>query len=160
MRVSILSFLVLLSSLANAQEFTLADTLRGTLSPIRSCFDVTYYDLQIDLEIESKTLTGVNHIHFTNTSDFDKFQIDLFENMRVDNILYEGKNLKFERLHDAVFVSFPETMKAGESGMISVHYAGTPIAAKNAPWDGGFVWKEDGNGNPWIGVACEGTGAS
>ena len=160
MRISIISFLVVLASFTQAQEFTLADTLRGTLSPIRSCFDVTYYDLQIDLEIESKTLTGVNHIHFTNTTDFDKFQIDLFENMRLDNILYNGQNLKFERIHDAVFVSFPEMMKKGEDGVISVHYAGTPIAAKNAPWDGGFVWKKDENGKPWIGVACEGTGAS
>jgi aminopeptidase N len=160
MRLSILSFLVLFSGLTKAQEFTLADTLRGTLSPIRSCFDVTYYDLQIDLEIESKTLTGVNHIYFANTADYDKFQIDLFKNMRLDSILYKGQKLNFERLHDAIFVSFPETMKKGANGIISVHYAGTPIAAKNAPWDGGFVWKEDENGKPWIGVACEGTGAS
>ena len=160
MRTSFLSFLLLVSIVSQAQEFTLSDTLRGTLSSIRSCYDVTYYDLQIDLEIESKTLTGVNHIYFTNTTDFDKIQIDLFNNMRIDNILYNGQDLKFERLHDAVFVSFPETMKQGEKGMISVHYAGTPIAAKNAPWDGGFVWKEDGNGKPFVGVACEGTGAS
>ena len=160
MRATILLFLLLFSSLSHAQEYTLADTLRGTLSSIRSCFDVTYYDLQIDLDIESKTLTGVNHIHFTNTADYDLFQIDLFKNMRLDNVLYNGQTLKFERKHDAVFVSFPSTMKKGESGMISVHYAGTPIAAKNAPWDGGFVWKQDANGKPWIGVACEGTGAS
>ena len=160
MRTSFLSFLLLFSTVSQAQEFTLADTLRGTLSPIRSCYDVTYYDLQIDLEIESKTLTGVNHIYFTNTADFDKIQIDLFKNMRIDNILYNGQDLKFERLHDAVFISFPETMKRGEKGMISVHYAGTPIAAKNAPWDGGFVWKEDRSGKPFVGVACEGTGAS
>lgn len=160
MRNYILSILLLTSGFLQAQEFTLADTLRGTLSDIRSCYDVTYYDLQIDLEIETKTLTGVNNIHFANTADFDLFQIDLFKNMRIDNVLYDGQNLNFERKHDAVFVSFPEMMKKGESGMISVHYAGTPIAAKNAPWDGGFVWKEDGNGKPWIGVACEGTGAS
>ncbi len=160
MRNFVLSMFVLVCGYSQAQEFTLADTLRGTLSPVRSCFDVTYYDLQIDLEIETKTLTGVNHIHFTNTTDYSRFQIDLFKNMRIDNILYNGQNLKFERVHDAVFVSFPETMKKGDKGMISVHYAGTPIAAKNAPWDGGFVWKEDTNGKPWVGVACEGTGAS
>ncbi len=39
-------------------------------------------------------------------------------------------------------------------------YSGNPIVAKNAPWDGGFVFKKDEDGNPWIGVAVQGTGAS
>ena len=160
MRYILLILLLGLSNFLNAQEFTLADTLRGTLSPIRSCYDVTYYDLQIDLNLETKTLTGVNHIHFKNVTDFDELQIDLFKNMRIDAILFKDEKLKFTRKHDAVFVSFPHTMKKGESGVIRVHYAGEPIAAKNAPWDGGFVWKQDANGKPWVGVACEGTGAS
>jgi aminopeptidase N len=29
-----------------------------------------------------------------------------------------------------------------------------------APWDGGFVWARSNNGNEYIAVACEGTGAS
>ena len=160
MRYILLILLLGLSNFLNAQEFTLADTLRGTLSHIRSCYDVTYYDLQIDLNLETKTLTGVNHIHFKNVTDFDQLQIDLFKNMRIDAILYKDEKLEFTRKHDAVFVSFPNTMKKGEMGVISVHYAGEPIAAKNAPWDGGFVWKQDANGKPWVGVACEGTGAS
>ncbi len=35
--------------------------------------------------------------------------------------------------------------------------------AKNAPWDGGFVWRKDtttAKNAPWVTVACEGTGAS
>jgi aminopeptidase N len=161
MRHFVISIILLMASISvKGQEFTLADTLRGTLSDIRSCYDVTYYDLQIDLHVETKTLTGVNNIYFTNTADFNLLQVDLFKNMRIDKILYDGQNLTFERKYDAVFVSFPENMKKGVSGMISVHYAGTPIEATNAPWDGGFVWKEDSNGKTWVGVACEGTGAS
>ena len=143
-----------------AQEFTLADTLRGTLSPIRSCFDVTYYDLQIGLDIENKSIAGVNHIHFTNEADFDSLQLDLFDNMVIDSIVFENQSVQYSRLYNAVFVSFPRKMTKGNAGRVSVYYHGVPVAAKNAPWDGGFVWKEDGNGKPFVGVACEGTGAS
>jgi aminopeptidase N len=35
-----------------------------------------------------------------------------------------------------------------------------PQEARNAPWDGGFIWTKDLKGNPWIAVACEGASAS
>ena len=152
--------LILITSRALSQEFTLADTLRGTLSEARSCYDVTYYDLNLNVEIESKSLSGVNHIYFNVIDAFDSLQIDLFANMKIDSILFEGKHLPFNRLFDAVFITFPETLVDQSSGKLSVYYHGKPVAAKNAPWDGGFVWKEDASGKPWIGVACEGTGAS
>lgn len=156
----ILLVLLLVPGFLSAQEFTLADTLRGTLSPIRSCFDVTYYNLNLTVDIDDKHLSGVNHIHFKTIEDFDKIQLDLFANMKIDSILFNGSQLEFSRLHDAFFVSFPEKLGKGKSGVVSVFYQGIPTEAKNAPWDGGFVWKEDSNGKPWIGVACEGTGAS
>ncbi|MCB9185432.1 MAG: M1 family metallopeptidase [Flavobacteriales bacterium] len=155
-----LLLLLLAPLLTSAQEFTLADTLRGTLSSIRSCFDVTYYDLELDVEIDDRSISGVNHIHFRNMTDFDSIQIDLFQNMTIDSILFNGKKLGFTRLYDAVFVTFPKRMIQGESGIISVFYHGRPTVAKKAPWDGGFVWTKDEKGKPWVGVACEGTGAS
>ncbi len=155
----LISFLLVFSS-AFSQEFSLADTLRGTLSPVRSCYNVTYYDLQVAVDIENRSLSGVNHIYFQNEADFDELQIDLFENMLVDSILLRGRSVEFDRLFNAVFVHFPLLMKKGESGRLSVYYHGVPIAAKKAPWDGGFVWKKDSQEKPHIGVACQGTGAS
>lgn len=160
MRYLITLFCVFATVLAHAQEFTLADTLRGTLSPIRSCFDVTYYDLQLKVNVEEKSISGVNHIHFRNLGCSDSLQIDLFQNMEIDSIVFGKVKLVYSRLHNAVFVVLPLSRKAFSSGVISVYYHGVPTAAKHAPWDGGFVWKEDYKGKPWVGVACEGTGAS
>ncbi len=39
-------------------------------------------------------------------------------------------------------------------------FAGTPKEAKRPPWDGGWIWTKDKNGNPWMSVACQGLGAS
>ena len=43
---------------------------------------------------------------------------------------------------------------------IRVYYEGNPRVAINPPWDGGFSWEKDKNGNDWMGVSCQGLGAS
>ena len=139
--------------------FDQADTLRGMLRPERTCYDVTYYDMSIRVDIPQKAISGFVDIYYTALSDFEVLQIDLFENMRLDKIEWSGKKLTYKRVHNAVFVQFPK-QKAGSKGYFSVHYQGKPTEARNAPWDGGFVWSEDRRGRNWIPVACEGTGAS
>jgi aminopeptidase N len=41
-----------------------------------------------------------------------------------------------------------------------LYYHGTPRAAVNPPWDGGFSWKRDSLDHMWIAVSCQGFGAS
>lgn len=52
------------------------------------------------------------------------------------------------------------TEKTPEISNLIVYFHGRPRKARNAPWDGGFIWKKDKEGNPWISVACQGLGAS
>lgn len=143
-----------------SQNFTRADTLRGALRPERSCFDVHYYNLNLDIDIENKYISGFNEIHYTVEEDFKVLQIDLFDNMQIDSIVFEGINVDFKRAFNAVFVSFNKTQKKGTQNYFTVYYQGEPIEAKNPPWDGGFTWQKDKNGAPWVGVSCEGIGAS
>jgi aminopeptidase N len=143
-----------------AGTFTHADSLRGSLRPERTCYDVTFYDLKLRVDPAAQRIAGSNTIHFNALKDFSTLQIDLFENMLVDAIMYDGETLKYRRDANAIFVDFPQPVKAGHQGNIWVNYLGAPTVAARAPWDGGFVWKKDGNGKPWVGVACEGTGAS
>lgn len=149
--------LLIMSASAFAQEFSRADSLRGTLNQNRSCFDVHYYHLDFEVDIEQQTITGVNHIYFNEVEPFDVMQIDLFENMVIDSIVHQGSLLEYEREFNAVHVKIGEHK---EQDHISVYYHGKPTQAKRAPWDGGFVWRYDKAGNPWVGVACEGDGAS
>jgi aminopeptidase N len=157
----ILVFLLALVFVGQAQEFTRKDSLRGALTEMRTCYDVTFYDLFVMVDEQERSLEkSYNIIHFTVVSDFDKIQIDLAQNMEVMRIEFEEKELEFSREFDAVFLNFPRTLKKGEQAKIKVWYGGYPREAVNAPWDGGFSWKKDGNGNPWIGVSCQGLGAS
>ncbi|HSP12252.1 MAG TPA: M1 family metallopeptidase [Salegentibacter sp.] len=166
MKNIILLALVLISSSLSAQvlsdkkgKYTEADSLRGSLRPERA-FDVQKYHLKLRVEPEKQFIYGSNTISFIAEEELSTIQIDLFENMKVDSIIQNGKTLAFKRKHNAVFIGLDKSVKADENGEIQFYYSGHPIVAKNAPWDGGFVWDEDEDGNPWIGVAVQGTGAS
>lgn len=142
----------------HGHTFTEADTLRGALRPERTAYDVTFYDLNIQLDIDEKFIHGYVDVHYDAVNTFERLQIDLFENMKLLRVEFEDKNLDFSRLHHAVFIDFPK-QKKGSSGRFRLHYEGHPIVARQAPWDGGFVFDQH-EGKPWVGVACEGTGAS
>lgn len=137
-----------------------ADTLRGTLTPLRTCYNINYYHLDVKIDIDQKSVAGSNEFAFTATQDFTKLQFDLFSNLKVEKVLYKGKELAFTREYNAVFVTFPKAVKKGSKDKFTVFYSGNPVVAKNAPWDGGFIFKKDAAGNPFVSVACQGLGAS
>lgn len=145
----------------NGQEvFTMRDSLLGGLRPERTDFNVLHYDLKFRLDLDKQYISGRNSISFEATRATDKIQIDLYENMLMDSVVWEGKSLAFERIYGAVFVSFPEILEKGRKTKVNAYFQGQPIEAKNPPWDGGFVWRRDRNKNPFIGVAVQGMGAS
>jgi aminopeptidase N len=143
------------------ETFTRADTLRGNLtSPFRTCYDINYYHLDIKFDIPDKSINGNVLFKFTATTDFTKLQFDLFSNLSIEKVIYKGQELTYTREYNAVFLIFPQTIKNGSKEEFTVYYSGHPTIAKNAPWDGGIVYKTDSLGNPWVATACQGIGAS
>ncbi len=146
--------------LTEAREFTRQDTLRGSIGPERAWFDVTYYDLNLKLVPEKRYIEGYNEVTFKVLEKYPVMQLDLFEELEIGRIVHMGEELKFKREGKAVFIDVPSTFVIDKEYKISVFYSGNPIVAKMAPWDGGFVFKKDANDKDWVGVACEGIGAS
>lgn len=146
--------------MTSKNQFTKADTLRGMLTPLRTCYDINYYHLDVKIDIENKAVSGSNEFVFTAMQNFTKLQFDLFENLKIDKVIYNNTELPFTREFGAVFITFPKTIKKGTKDRFTVFYNGNPIVAKNAPWDGGFIFKKDKSGNPFVSVACQGLGAS
>ncbi len=142
------------------KRFTKADSLRGTLSPLRSCYDVLMYDLDIKVNIANKFISGSNTIKFLATQNFRTLQVDLFSNMKIEKIIYHDKELIYSRLFNAIFITFPDYIIKESVQVIQIYYSGNPQVAKNPPWDGGFTWSKDKEENPFVGVSCQGTGAS
>jgi aminopeptidase N len=140
--------------------FTRADTLRGALTPLRTCYDINYYHLDTKFDITNRSISGSNLFKFTATQDFTKLQFDLFANLKIEKVVYKGQELPYQREFNSVFITFPKTIVKGSKDEFTVYYSGNPIVAKNAPWDGGVVYKQSASGKPYVAIACQGLGAS
>jgi len=148
-----------------------ADILRGEYGRYRANNDLLFYDLDIRVDPEKKFISGRNTIRFKMLKDDTRIQLDLYDNLKVDKIVqvFEGNGsnklitarlsrpLKYERDSGAVFIDFPETLKAGRTYSIDFYYSGTPQTIGRF---GGFTFGKDPAGRPWIFTACEGEGAS
>jgi aminopeptidase N len=157
-----ITFLLLLTfAAASAQEnFSRKDSLQGGLRLERTNFDVQRYDLNIKIDPEQKSIVGYNDITFKALPGTRKIQLDLFADMAIDSIIYDKKKLSYQRDNNAVFLFFAGGIQGTDVQKLRFYYSGKPAIARNAPWDGGFVFKKDKNGKDWIGVAVQGTGAS
>ena len=154
-------FLFLIGFSMHSQEsFTRKDSLFGGLRTERTCFDVLRYDLNIKINPQEKSIVGFNEISFRVIENTNKIQIDLFENMRIDSIVFDSQKLNYKREFNAVFIDFKKALVKDTTQKLRFYYSGNPIVAKRAPWDGGFVFEKDSNKKDWIGVAVQGTGAS
>ena len=144
-----------------AQEPTRKDSLQGGMRFERSCFNVLRYDLELKVDPTKKEILGFNDITFKVVQPTKKIQLDLFDNMIIDGITSkESGTLEFTRDENAVFILFKKTLEKDKTYTLRFSYHGNPIVARNAPWDGGFVFKKDRKGIDFIGVAVQGTGAS
>ncbi len=147
-------------SLWSQSDFTRKDSLQGGLPIERTCYDVIHYDLNIKLDIAQRKIVGYNTILFKTIENTTKIQLDLFQNMNIDSIVFQKERLNYTREYNAVQVNFKNQLSKGTHNSICFYYSGIPLIAQNAPWDGGFVYTTDSTGKPWIGVACQGDGAS
>ena len=140
---------------------TKADSLRGMLTPLRTCYDVTEYRLDLRVDPAEKWISGTCTIHMRILDDSREIQLDLAENMAISDIRDgQGKKLKFTREINTVIVEWRKVRQKGEYASMEITYAGRPKEARNPPWDGGFTWTTDTEGNPWVVVTCQGLGAS
>jgi aminopeptidase N len=161
MKNLILLFLLLITiQQVSAQNFTRKDSLHGGLRPERTSFDVLRYDLNIKINPDEKSIVGHNDITFKIIENTNRIQLDLFENMQIDSIIFNSKKLDYKREFNAVFIDFENELRINSEQKIRFYYSGKPVIARRAPWDGGFVFKKDNQGKPWIGVAVQGTGGS
>ena len=147
-------------TLHQQHPFTHQDTLRGSLNAERTWWDVTNYNISVQPDYNNKTIKGNNIIGFKVTAPGKTMQLDMQEPMEIIAVSLESLPLTFQREGNVYHVQFPEELKTGSSQKINVSFAGKPREAIRPPWDGGWIWKQDANGNPWMSVACQGLGAS
>lgn len=152
--------------LQKKMAFTRQDTLRGSITPERAWWNVLHYNINIDVNIEKKEITGYNQLTFdvVQAGKNKVMQIDLQNPMIIEKITDGKTSYPFKREGNVYWIDFGERefkkTTSKETTSILIYFKGNPKVAVNPPWDGGWIWTKDAKGRPWVTVACQGLGAS
>lgn len=141
-------------------SFTKQDSLRGSITPERAWWDLTYYHLDISVDPSTKSIKGKNSVHYKVLKPNSVLQIDLQAPLIITKVTQNGEELSVDHQGNAHFIKLKSDQKKGSLQSLDVYYEGQPKEAKRAPWDGGFSWKKDDNGNDFVATSCQGLGAS
>ena len=170
-RLSVIFFAVLLSSFnlfpveaqyhAPAETiFTRQDSLRGSITPERAWWDLTYYHLDITVNPVDSTIYGSNTVTYKVIKPFGLMQIDLQEPLNVMKVVQNNSVLKFKREGNVYWIELAEKQEQGKIYSVVLTYGGKPKVSTRPPWSGGITWKKDKNGLPFVASSCQGDGAS
>lgn len=136
------------------------DSLRGSITQERSWWDVKKYDLEIEPIFNKQKVIGLNTITFFTLRPGQKMQVDLQEPMEIDSVTFAEEKTTLSRLGNVYYIHFENELLVDKMYQLTIYFSGKPRRAINAPWDGGWIWSKDMNGNPCMTVACQGLGAS
>ena len=147
-------------SISQEYEFTKQDTLRGSVTPERAWWDLTYYHLDIAVDLDNKFIKGSNTIEYKVLEPNKKLQVDLQSPLKITKVEQNGKELTFSSEGSAHFINLIDKQRKGKINSVKVYYEGNPKEAVRAPWDGGLSWTRDSNGKHFAATSCQGIGAS
>lgn len=146
--------------LAQTDNITRQEMLRGSVTPEREWWDVLHYHLKVEFLPETKRLKGSNTITFKTLKPGSKMQIDLQPPLSITKITHGNSQLRFEREGNVYWVMFEKELPKGVEDKVEISYEGIPVVSRNPPWVGGITWGRDDLGEHFIVTTCQGIGAS
>lgn len=118
-------------------------------------------DLKFKILPDKKAIEGQATLTFTAKSPLDKLVLDFDRTFAISKLTIDGKALKpsaWTNPEGRMTITLPRRVATGKTVTVAIAYAGVPLEAKRAPWDGGFVWSKTETGEPWIATAVQGDG--
>jgi aminopeptidase N len=146
--------------LSLSAQFDRQDTLRGSITPERAWWDLTYYHLDIAVDPAQRSISGQNTVQYRVLEPASVLQLDLQPPMSLTGAIQNGQPLQYKRDGNVYYISLQEDQQIGEVYTITVSYEGKPQVAFRPPWDAALTWETDDNGNPFVATSCQGEGAS
>lgn len=142
-------------------EFTKDDTLRGSITPERSWWDLTYYELRQKVDPINQYLTGSTKIFYKVLDNKQVMQVDLQPPMKLVSAVQDSELLDVKQVGtNAYFITLKKKQQIGNLESVLVSFEGKPRQPRRPPWDGGVQWQKDKQGNDFIATTCQGLGSS
>ena len=109
-------FFVLLFGLqlsqAQPHSFTKNDTLRGSITPQRDWWDLTFYDLKVKVDPVEKKISGSNEIRYTVLNPGKTLQIDLQPPLRIESVEQDDQGLSFvQKGRNAYYIELKKDLR-------------------------------------------------
>ena len=142
------------------KTFTRQDSLRGSITPERAWWDLTYYHLDIKISPSDSTIIGTNTVTYRVLKPASLMQIDLQEPLNIVKAVQNNNVLNFRREGNVYWIKLAEKQEQGKIYSVVLTYGGKPKVSTRPPWSGGITWKKDKNGLPFVASSCQGDGAS
>ncbi len=147
-----------------ANQPDLSDITAGSgapRAPEQLAVVLEHADLSFRVDPGHRTLQGDAALTFRTLKPLKRLVVDLDRNYRIEAVWVDAHPVPaggWKNPQGRMTVALPATVRAGQNTTLRIRYSGQPHAARNAPWDGGFVWGKAPTGEPWVASAVEGEG--
>lgn len=113
-----------------------------------------FFKLQIDLQ-DPLVLDSA-------TMDFPMRKVTSPPTVTIPFLQTEKLKIEISQIGYIIYVDANRAMSYPNfwNDTITIYYHGKPKEALRPPWDGGWIWRNDSLGRPWVSVAVQGLGAS
>jgi len=104
-------------------------------------YDVTFYDLNLNMTNLSTYLSGKVRMHAIATEPLDSALYELFSTFTITGITVNGQPVNYSRVNSAIKV--PVNAQIGDLFVIETQYNGTPPTAATNPLGGAGMSQDD-----------------
>ncbi len=161
LQLSALTFFLFQAYVGHSQNNNSRDlaylTSGGKLLPLQAIIDIRHYTIALDVDIPQKAIKGYTEVSLNLSKKTDTILLDLIHLYTVTTIKADNKKVLFTQNDDKIFITSAAGFTAG-SHKINIEYNGIPPVAVRPPWNGGFTWTKDINGNDWVAINIQGEG--
>ena len=129
----------------------------GKLHPLQSIMDIRHYTIALDIDIANRSFKGSTEVNLNLSEKTNTILLDLIHFYTITQIKVNNKVVAFEQKEDKIFITSTAGFEIGNQKVL-IEYNGIPPVAVKPPWDGGFTWSKDSNGNDWISINIQAEG--
>ncbi len=129
----------------------------GPLKPEQAIMDIRHYRIVLDVNPDAQSIDGYTEIDLITSESTSSLLFDLVNLLNVRKIWVNNQEQKFTHQNDFINIQLASPLAPGKAN-VKIEYGGKPGVAERPPWDGGFTWAKDSNGNHWVAISCQGEG--
>jgi len=132
-------------------------TSGGKLLPLQAIMDIRHYTINLEVDLVKQSISGSTEVSLNLSQKTDTILLDLIHLYAVTKIKVNNNVVSYYQHDDKVFITSTTGFGIGNQ-KVWIEYNGIPPVAVRPPWDGGFTWKKDSNGNDWVAINIQGEG--